>query len=44
MEFLVLLVFFALLAAASVAGLTADSRDGADWTPTVDGLPTARWR
>jgi hypothetical protein len=32
------LVFLLLMAAASAAGLTADSRDGADWKPTVDGF------
>jgi hypothetical protein len=33
-----LLVFVLLMAAASAAGLTADSRDGSDWRPTVDGF------
>lgn len=37
MEIAVLL-FFVLLVLASVAGLTADSRDSADWKPTVDGM------
>jgi hypothetical protein len=37
MEPLIILVFFALLAAASAFGLTADSRDGADWKASVDG-------
>jgi hypothetical protein len=37
MSLLVLLVFLVLLAVASAAGLTTDSRDGADWTPSVDG-------
>ncbi|MGW4498658.1 hypothetical protein ACWENR_08570 [Micromonospora sp. NPDC004336] len=41
MEFLFLLLFVALLAVASVAGLTADSRDSADWKATDDGR---RWR
>jgi hypothetical protein len=40
MELLVLL-FFLLLALASAAGLTVDSRDSADWKPTTDGR---RWR
>lgn len=30
-------VILILLAAASAAGLTVDSRDGADWTASVDG-------
>jgi hypothetical protein len=34
---LVLLLFIVLLAVATAAGLTTDSRDGADWAPTVDG-------
>ncbi|NJC83806.1 hypothetical protein [Planosporangium mesophilum] len=37
MSLLVLLVFLVLLAVASAAGLTTDSRDGADWIPSVDG-------
>jgi hypothetical protein len=31
---LLFLLFFVVLAAA---GLTVDSRDGADWAPTADG-------
>ena len=31
------LVLFVLLAVAAGAGLTADSRDSADWKPTMDG-------
>lgn len=38
------LLFFFLLAAASLAGLTADSRDGADWAPTTGGRRAPRWR
>ncbi|RKN42732.1 hypothetical protein [Micromonospora endolithica] len=41
MEFLFLLAFFALLGVASATGLTADSRDSADWKPTEGGR---RWR
>lgn len=41
MELLFFLLFFVLLAIASAAGLTADSRDYADWKPTVAGR---RWR
>ena len=39
---LVLLLFFLLIAVASAAGLTVDSRDSADWAPTVEGLRAAR--
>jgi hypothetical protein len=39
---LVLLVFFVLLAIASAAGLTADSRDSADWAPSADGRRVPR--
>jgi hypothetical protein len=42
MEIAVLL-FFVLLAVASAAGLTADSRDSADWKPTLDGSRAPRW-
>lgn len=31
-------VFFLLLTIASIAGLTVDSRDSADWKPTNDGF------
>ena len=41
MELLLFLLFFVLLAVASAAGLTADSRDSADWKPTDGGR---RWR
>jgi hypothetical protein len=37
MELFVFLAFLIVLAAASMAGLTADSRDSADWAATVDG-------
>jgi hypothetical protein len=37
MELLVVVLFLVLLAAASAAGVTADSRDGADWTASADG-------
>jgi hypothetical protein len=39
---LLLLVIFVLLAVASAAGLTKDSRDGADWAPSADGFRVAR--
>ncbi|MFB9339639.1 hypothetical protein [Actinoplanes octamycinicus] len=35
------LVFFVLLLIASLAGLTVDSRDSADWKPSVDGRRAA---
>jgi hypothetical protein len=34
-------VFFLLLFVASIAGLTADSRDSADWKPTNEGFRSA---
>jgi hypothetical protein len=37
MELFVILTFFLLLVVASAAGLTSDSRDGADWSATLDG-------
>jgi hypothetical protein len=40
MEIFVLL-FVLLVAVTSIAGLTADSRDSADWKPTEAGW---RWR
>jgi hypothetical protein len=39
---LAMLLFFVLIALASAAGLTVDSRDGADWKPTVDGRRAPR--
>ena len=33
-----LLLFFVVLVLASALGLTADSRDSADWKPTTDGV------
>ncbi|WP_430783675.1 hypothetical protein [Actinoplanes sp. G11-F43] len=36
-----LVVFFALLLAASFAGFTADSHDSADWKPSRDGRRAA---
>ncbi|WDZ85716.1 hypothetical protein [Micromonospora cathayae] len=41
METILFLLFFLLLAVASMLGLTVDSRDSADWKPTDDGR---RWR
>jgi hypothetical protein len=40
---LVLFLFFVLIAVASYTGLVADSRDGADWRPTVDGTRATQW-
>jgi hypothetical protein len=37
-----LAIFFVLLAAASAAGLTVDSRDSADWKDTVEGVRASR--
>jgi hypothetical protein len=34
---LFLLIFFALLGAASAVGLTADSRERGDWSPSDEG-------
>ena len=31
-------IFFLLLTLASIAGLTVDSRDSADWKPTNEGF------
>jgi hypothetical protein len=31
-------LFFLLIALASMAGRTADTRDSADWKPTDDGF------
>ncbi|WP_412738987.1 hypothetical protein [Krasilnikovia sp. MM14-A1259] len=39
---LAVLVFFLFLTIAAALGLTADSRDGADWQPTVDGFRAPR--
>ena len=39
---LVGLLFFVIVALASAFGLTADSRDSADWKPTVDGFRAGR--
>ena len=38
------LVFFVLLLIASVAGLTADTRDSADWKPSHAGTREPRWQ
>ena len=38
MEFILLLAFAALLTLFSLLGWTADTRDGADWAPTTNGM------
>jgi hypothetical protein len=43
MELIVFLFLLILAGAASAAGLTADSRDYADWKPTADGVRAHRW-
>jgi hypothetical protein len=39
---LVLLAFVVVLVVATALGWTADSRDSADWAPSVDGARAAR--
>ncbi|MGR6322568.1 hypothetical protein Q2K19_12750 [Micromonospora soli] len=41
MTVLLLVLFLLFLVVASAVGLTADTRDSADWKPTDDGR---RWR
>ncbi len=38
-----LLIFFVLITVASLAGLVTDSRDGADWKPSADGMREPSW-
>jgi len=40
---LAVLLFFVIVAIAAAAGLTVDSRDSADWKPTIDGTRAPRW-
>jgi hypothetical protein len=42
MELLVFFAFLILLGVASAVGLTADSRDSADWIATRDGVRQPR--
>ena len=42
MELIVFGAFFLVLALLSALGWVADSRDGADWTPTEGGIRRAR--
>ena len=44
MELLVLLLFFVVLAVASIFGWTSDSRDSADWKPSENGRRRSRPR
>jgi hypothetical protein len=41
MEFFIVLFFFVLVVAA-ISGFTADSRDGADWADSHDGMRVPR--
>jgi hypothetical protein len=45
MELIVFAAFFALLTLFSALGWVSDSRDGADWAPTNNGVraPARRW-
>jgi hypothetical protein len=38
-----ILLFFAVIALMGGFGLTADSRDSADWKPTDNGTRAHRW-
>ena len=38
-----ILVFLVLIALASAFGLVKDSRDSADWKPSVQGVRAGRW-
>jgi hypothetical protein len=42
MELLVFFAFLILLGVASAVGLSADSRDGADWIATREGVRQPR--
>jgi hypothetical protein len=42
MGFIVFAIFILLLVGASIAGLTVDSRDGADWAPSDGGRRVPR--
>jgi hypothetical protein len=42
MELFVLLLFFVVLAIASIFGWTSDSRDSADWKPSESGRRRSR--
>jgi hypothetical protein len=42
MELVLFIAFFALLALASAAGFTVDSRDSADWKPSRGGFREPR--
>jgi hypothetical protein len=38
MELLLLAAFLTLLTVLTLAGWVADSRDGADWSPSINGM------
>jgi hypothetical protein len=40
---LALLAFFVIIALFSALGFVADSRDSADWKPSVDGMRAGNW-
>jgi hypothetical protein len=44
MELFVLMLFFIVLAIASIFGWTSDSRDSADWKPSESGRRRGRPR
>jgi hypothetical protein len=44
MELVVVVLFFVLIGLASSLGLTADSRDSADWKPSHQGAREPRWQ
>jgi hypothetical protein len=37
-------LFLVLIALAAALGLVADSRDSADWKPSLHGTRASRWR
>jgi hypothetical protein len=42
MELIVLLIIFGVLAVAPLLGWSADSRDSADWKPSIEGRRAPR--
>ena len=41
---LFVVTFLVLVALASALGYVVDSRDSADWKPTIDGTRAPRWQ
>jgi hypothetical protein len=41
---LFVVTFLVLLALASALGYVVDSRDSADWKPSIDGTRAPRWQ